>query len=88
MKFEISPWPWQIGTKAELSIAEKTDDKIDYLSEWYKGDEHGTQESNIVFTIHTAGAMSILDKNNYEGVYLYPEQVEHLREILRNMGEI
>ena len=79
---------WYIGTKAELSIAEKTDDKIDYLSEWYRGDDSGTQENEVLITTYKDGSILILEKRNYESVHLYPEQVEHLREILRNMEEI
>lgn len=79
---------WHIGTKSELSVDKKTDDKIDYRSKWYRGDEHGTQENETIITAHKDGSVSMfeLDRDGY--VFLYPEQVEHLREILRNMEAI
>jgi len=78
---------WHIGIKSVLSV-ETSDGQIDYFSEWYQGDEIGTRENNVLITVYSDGSMSILDKGNYEDVQLYPEQVEHLREILRNMEEI
>lgn len=45
------------------------------------------QENNMVISSHRDGALSISSIGGSEGfVYLYPEQVEHLREILRNMN--
>ena len=79
---------WHMGIKSHLNVEKKTDDQTDYLSEWYKGDEQGTENNNIIVTVHKSGSIFIADVDREEGAYLYPEQVEHLREILRNMEEI
>ena len=77
---------WHIGTKSSLSVDRKTKTCIDYKSEWYNGDKNGTQENYTIISAHSDGALSMYSIGGSEGfVYLYPEQVEHLREILRNM---
>ena len=76
---------WHMGIKSQMVVNKKTDDQTDYLSEWYKGDEQGTQENNIMFTTHKDGSMFISDVDREGITYLYPEQVAHLRDILRNM---
>lgn len=66
--------------KAKKQLYE--DSKAEYVSHRYEGDKHGFNETNITIYVGRSGSLSFA--NDGEGfIYLYPEQVKHLRKILR-----
>jgi hypothetical protein len=52
---------------------------------YYEGTEHGYNENDIVVSIKKDGAISFNDDRLDGGfIYLYPEQVKHLKNILND----
>ncbi len=76
---------WPIGKVIKLK-KEKTlreDEKEKYLSIYYVGDKTGYHEHDIDITILKDGSLTIGEEDGQGFMYLYPEQVKHLKTILR-----
>jgi hypothetical protein len=76
---------WHVGKKARLlTIANKEspkDVKRKYVSEYYDGTERGYSSNDIKIIVKNDGAVYF--SGDSEGfIYLYPEQVKHLKKIL------
>jgi hypothetical protein len=69
---------WHVGKKTELT---ETDGK--FLSEYYVGDEHGFYRNTVDILTDSDGGISLTDSSYGDNIYLYPEQVEHLKQILK-----
>jgi hypothetical protein len=72
---------WHIGTKCEIKKDSEDKDKVVYKSEWYNGTESGSTEHTVNIYLHKDGTLSIWN-NHDSGAYLYPEQVEQLKNLL------
>lgn len=76
----------RVGRKARLLTLKKKEDeknvRREYVSELYDGTERGYSSNDVKIIIHANGAI-YLSGEEHGGVYLYPEQVKHLKKILR-----
>lgn len=75
-----------VGLKTELRIIKEKDkdDKITYVSEYYNGKKDGGyEESEVHITKYKDGSISLSDYHRDGWVNLYPEQVKHLKKILK-----
>ena len=75
---------WHKGKLSQAkSLSTKPDERIAIHSEYYEGTENGYQEHNLTMHVLKDGALTISDDAIDGGfVYLYPEQVKHLKKIL------
>ena len=79
---------WFIGKILNLMRVEEKDhthkdSKAEFISYRYQGDGIGYGGSTIKIALGKDGSVSFSDENSDSGfVYLYPEQVRHLKRIL------
>ena len=59
------------------------DERKRFLSHRYKGTDEGYSENNVVMIKQKDGAICFSGDGDGAFVYLYPEQVRHLREFLK-----
>ncbi len=80
---------WHVGKMARLLAIAKKDTENDknvkrkYVSEYYDGTEDGYSSHDIKITIKNDGAIYFSKENSEDFIYLYPEQVKHLKKILK-----
>jgi hypothetical protein len=75
---------WKIGKEVHLERCQThMDEKVCLVSHYYHGDKKGTSQHDIKMIRFKNGAFTMSDQN--EGwIFLYPEQVKHLRRVLRS----
>ena len=74
---------WHKGIVSNVDAGEAKDGKKRYKISYYEGDENGYQENDIEVEFGKDGSMSFVDYNRDSGsIYLYPEQVIHLRKLM------
>jgi len=75
---------WHIGKKIEIDEnPNQMRNALEFESQYYRGDERGTEEHNIVMTKHEDGSVSLSVSTSDDGfVCLDPEQVMYLRQLL------
>ena len=83
---------WYKGKIVELTPIPKEkhrrkDSVLEYNSYWYKGDEKGTHDHGIDIYIGPDGHIFFSEETGDSHLYLYPEQVEHLRTILKELDK-
>jgi len=59
------------------------DSKSEFISSRYEGTDSGYSESEIKICVGENGSISFSGDGDGQFIYLYPEQVKHLRKILR-----
>lgn len=78
---------WPIGTKSEYIKKQSFDkDKVKLIcSSYYKGTKRGYHENDIGMDLYKDGAVLLWNQSmsSDKSIYLYPEQVQHLRKFLR-----
>ncbi len=78
-----------MGKWQDYSPLQKKDTENDknvkrkYVSEYYDGTEDGYSSHDIKITIKNDGAIYFSKENSEDFIYLYPEQVKHLKKILK-----
>jgi hypothetical protein len=76
---------WKIGKEVHFERGQTLmDEKICLVSHYYHGDKRGTSQHDVKMIRYKNGALSISDRNDEGWIYLYPEQVKHLRRVLRS----
>ena len=73
---------WHIGILDELTPPKKEGDKLTYTSIYYEGTESGTQEHIIELSAHDDGSIYAFERNGEGYIFLYPQQVKHLKRIM------
>lgn len=75
---------WHIGKKIEKqTIPAKDNEEEVILSSYYEGTERGHNLHQIEMSTGKDGSLIFYDSGSDDYVYLYPEQVEHLKELLK-----
>jgi hypothetical protein len=77
---------WHKGKMVTLDKVEKhihEDSKLEFKSKRYEGDENGYSENSIHISLGKDRSICFAGDNDGAFIYLYPEQVKHLRKILR-----
>lgn len=82
---------WHIGKKCEPkkielmpSLSGEMDEKARYESRYFHGTKSGYNEHNVEIATNKDGAIFFSNMDDDGFIYLYPEQVKHLRKILRD----
>jgi len=74
---------WHRGIKCTLKKDKRWDGDGDkYICHYYKGDKQGYHENDVTITVHDK-AIYFSDESAEHFIYLYPEQVKHLKKLLR-----
>jgi hypothetical protein len=75
---------WRLGIFLSLSCDKNNKGEKEYLSERFEGTKSGTNQHDVKITQCKDGAIYFSEQGGGDGfIYLYPEQVKHLRTILR-----
>jgi len=75
---------WYIGKKCEWQPFFAEDERIGGVSIYYDGDKKGYEKHRVKMERREDGAIILSEESSEFMVYLYPEQVKHLRKLLRN----
>jgi hypothetical protein len=78
---------WVVGVRHKLTKKLETLTNHVYFSDFYKGHIGGNVRNQLEITFFTDKAMSFNDMNGSAFVVLYPEQVEHLKQVLKERDE-
>lgn len=79
---------WHIGKKIEKQIIPARDgEKEVILSSYYEGTEHGHDLHQIEMSINSDGSLVFYNYESGDHIYLYPEQIEHLKELLNSSNK-
>ncbi len=75
---------WHVGILEKLTLTLHDSDCKEWISEWYQGTENGISENNVNIKLSNDGSLCFFNEDDSDprGVYLYKEQVEHLKKIL------
>lgn len=74
---------WKKGKKiGEEVLPKKKDDLVHVLSSYYKGNDSGYTDHKIKIKITKDKSLSLSSENSENFIYLYPEQVKYLKNIL------
>jgi hypothetical protein len=83
---------WHIGKKCELvtekphhSFPGQVGEKARYKSRYFHGTKSGYNEYNIEIVTKKDGAIFFSNVDDDGFIYLYPEQVKHLKKILKSV---
>jgi len=71
---------WHIGKKISLELTNKKRNK--YISHYFHGTKQGYKEHDITLTFDKDKSLALSSHSSEQFIYLYPEQVEHLRKII------
>ena len=75
---------WHKGIKCTLKKDKKCNrDGSRYVSHYYKGDKLGYHENNVNITVDEDKAISFSSEDAENFIYLYPEQIKHLKRLLK-----
>lgn len=66
----------------EVKPIKPDDGDREWKLEYYNGTNGGYHEAHIALTVHLDGAINFSEENGEGFIYLYPEQVAHLRRLL------